>query len=320
MEPMRTMIHRGAWAITLVLGLFALLRAIATVGTPNLVLIAAVTPMILLAAFVLAAYAFLTNKWLLLIPTVALSLLSIFWLSTDVNLFPSSNPGQGLALRVVTANLSADANPDPQAAFSALAATGADVILLQEVDAPGLASMQASPDWARYPHRVLDAREGFFGSAIVSTRPMTGDVLWVDGWPMTEGQMTIDSTDIRIINVHVVPPLNNSNISRWQAQLHELSLLADATLSPLIIGGDFNATLQHPPLQDLYDAQLSDAFLEAGRGLGATWPVGHTSPRPFLRLDRVLFNDELHAVDAQYGPDTGSDHRSVMVDLELLPQ
>lgn len=312
---MRKLFNQFAWAVTAVLCVFAVLRASQSLGTPNLVLIAAIAPLLMLVALPLLLYAFFFRRWILMVPTLVLSVVAVLWLWSDASLLGGPSPGFGPKVTVVTANINA-ANADPVSAFDQLAAAEVDLILLQEITPEAMASLATSAWWTQYPHQVNDARDGYYGSVILSRLPLRGEVLWVDGWPMTEAWVDLDGHEVRVINVHVVAPLSNSSVERWKAQLFELGLIGDSTQAPLIMAGDFNATRQHGPLQDLYALGFEDAFLEAGRGIGATWPNGRTGIS-LLRLDRIFMSDDFQAITARELDPAGSDHRPVFAELEL---
>jgi endonuclease/exonuclease/phosphatase (EEP) superfamily protein YafD len=94
---------------------------------------------------------------------------------------------------------------------------------------------------------------------------------------------------------------------------------------PVILAGDFNMT----EFSDAYrciNHRLHDGYRIAGRGLGNTWPNGHShywplslvSRSPALtRIDYVFYSDHWTALGAVVpGEATGSDHRPVVVTLE----
>jgi len=82
--------------------------------------------------------------------------------------------------------------------------------------------------------------------------------------------------------------------------------------SHLIVGGDFNA----PPRDDalaLLQSRLSDAFLTAGSGWGATG----TNEYPLFRVDQVWVSNSLQPVSATAKKTQHSDHRMVVCDLVI---
>ena len=86
---------------------------------------------------------------------------------------------------------------------------------------------------------------------------------------------------------------------------------------PVLLVGDFNATVYHPRFDDLLDTGLTDAHSARGRGFTGTWPRDQPFP-PLLRIDHALSSKELVPVKATYGTGRGSDHRPIIVEYALV--
>ena len=96
-----------------------------------------------------------------------------------------------------------------------------------------------------------------------------------------------------------------------------LGELAQQDSIPLVMAGDFNATVDHAPMQALLDGPVRDAFVEAGTGFGATWPQILGPLLPVMRLDHVLVSASITVVDVQVQITPGSDHRRLAVELAV---
>jgi endonuclease/exonuclease/phosphatase (EEP) superfamily protein YafD len=80
----------------------------------------------------------------------------------------------------------------------------------------------------------------------------------------------------------------------------------------VIVGGDFNA----PPTDDALAAfrqRLSDSFLTAGHGWGATG----TNEYALFRVDQIWVSDGLQPASVTAHKTQHSDHRMVVCDLKL---
>jgi endonuclease/exonuclease/phosphatase (EEP) superfamily protein YafD len=71
-------------------------------------------------------------------------------------------------------------------------------------------------------------------------------------------------------------------------------------------------------------ARLGDSFREAGAGFGMSWPAGLSEELPdilppLMRLDYVWHSGHFRAVNADQGPDLGSDHLPLVATLEIIP-
>jgi vancomycin resistance protein VanJ len=96
------------------------------------------------------------------------------------------------------------------------------------------------------------------------------------------------------------------NTYRRGRQVHGLAAAARASARPVIIAGDTNlpgpSRIFHGNLGD-----FDDAFAAVGRGFGYTYP----SKLPSMRIDRILTNGKLQAIDFRVGDTRASDHLCV---------
>jgi len=315
----RTAVAAG-WVLAAGMSVVGLSRLFRSESEPALIGVQGFGMWLLLPAYPLAVAAVVTRKKALAGFAVALALGNVVWASEMVEHGRDQPAPAGAAtLRLVSANLLVT-NPDIGALGQDLAATGADVIVLQEVSAEHLTGLASSGLLAAYPYQVLDPRPEFHGSAILSTLPLAdGRAFDVAGSPMTRADITIGARIVRLINVHTVAPLNESQAVRWRAQLDLLSKMKAPEGGSLVMAGDFNATLDHAPMSALVSAGMRDAFSEAGQGIGATWPQSSGPMPALMRLDHVLVSDTVVVMSAQVQPNPGSDHHRLSVELALPP-
>nr|KEP23636.1 hypothetical protein DA06_06435 [Georgenia sp. SUBG003] len=119
-----------------------------------------------------------------------------------------------------------------------------------------------------------------------------------------------------LVGVHALAPVREQR-ELWLRDLNEIvAPCGDRGPDGLIMAGDFNATLDHAPMQDL--GRCADAAVEAGVGGIATWP----SRLPALlgsTIDHVLVDAARYDVTAALVAERGrSDHRGVVARLEPL--
>jgi endonuclease/exonuclease/phosphatase (EEP) superfamily protein YafD len=105
------------------------------------------------------------------------------------------------------------------------------------------------------------------------------------------------------------------------AAISELVQYLRAEGGPQIVAGDFNMTPTSAAYQVL-SAELRDAFIEGGWGLGHSFPArpsvaGWGVPVPLIRIDYVFHSADLVTVQARVGPHVSSDHLPVLADLAL---
>lgn len=223
-------------------------------------------------------------------------------------------------LKVLTYNIhggtdDARAPSLPQIAQT-LAETGADVFLLQEVDR--LLPRSQFRDQAKILADHLNASCHFygrlrfgragFGNAILSRIPVARTVNLplpaTGGEPRAALGVKLQDSGIAVWNTHLGLQAD------WRQT--QLRALANAVENEprLLLGGDFNATLEAPEMQ---------AFL-AETGLAPISPDLPTFPNaaPTHRIDFLLARG-LTAVDAATTAAPGSDHCLVRAAVELPP-
>ena len=79
---------------------------------------------------------------------------------------------------------------------------------------------------------------------------------------------------------------------------------------PLVVVGDFNATPWSPALRTFLDELDLN-----GLNVAATWPVWFGFAG--IPIDHALVSENLIITHIETGPNIGSDHRPVMIDVAL---
>src|SRR5262249_10954958 len=97
-------------------------------------------------------------------------------------------------------------------------------------------------------------------------------------------------------------------------ELAALAQLASRTPAPLVLMGDLNTTSWSPYFQDLVrDSGLVDS--RRGFGVCATWPALPMPAR--IPIDHCLVSPDITVLNRRVGPEVGSDHRGILIDLAL---
>ena len=152
--------------------------------------------------------------------------------------------------------------------------------------------------------------------ALLSRYPLD-DVRWhTDSngdWPYVSARVQSPKGDVQIVAIHPPPPMRPRHARSRNGVLRDSAQMLVGE-GPRILLGDFNCTPWSPYFRRLRKATgLCDAAL--GRGLVWTWyptrlPLG-------IPIDHVLVSPDLAVADYQVGPNLGSDHRAVTVDLSF---
>jgi endonuclease/exonuclease/phosphatase (EEP) superfamily protein YafD len=213
----------------------------------------------------------------------------------------------------------------------------ADVVQIQELNHELAAAIESELRQA-YPYQILDPQDDVEGMGVISRYPIhpSSESLPLE-WLGTPQVLSLDwnGREITLVNFHMFPTtlsglhlINVHNRFR-EDQARALVELA-RRVSPIIITGDANAT----PLSDTYAilaSELEDVWVEAGFGLGHTFPGsdvsgtarpkigGISAPQWLGRIDYIFHSPELRAVSTVNAPFDGvSDHRGVFAVLKWV--
>jgi endonuclease/exonuclease/phosphatase (EEP) superfamily protein YafD len=234
---------------------------------------------------------------------------------------PSPDAG---TMRVVSANL-LGGNRRVEDLGRELIADAADVVVVQELTPQHADGLRVAGLLDAMPHHVLDPQLGYHGSGLYARWPITdAEVFDVCGMGMAAATVHGPVGAVQVVAVHVINPARDAMMPVWRAQLDWLAEhMRQATL-PVVLAGDYNATMDHRGLRVLSAAGLVDAHDAAGRGLGLTWPrrsyrgAGRWPALPIMRLDHVFVPPTLGVRAVRTATSAGSDHRRVIADLSRI--
>jgi len=275
-----------------------------------------VTPWLYLPVYAAAGFAFRARRWVLLALSIVLVMVHV------VTIWPDIKPPDRISaavkksprLRVFSSNLYFS-NPDVSGIMEEVRANDPDIAVFHEVTRALRTKLVGDPALAGYANRVISADSD---TAIFSRLPFESNEIWYEpSRPMARARVSTAIGSIEIVAVHTIAPVNDPAIRRWRQMLNVLHDLAEQRTTPMLLIGDFNATIYHPRFDDLLDTGLTNAHTARGRGFTGTWPRGRKFP-PFLRIDHALSSTELVPIKASYGHGKGSDHRPIIVEYALV--
>lgn len=217
------------------------------------------------------------------------------------------------ALRVVVANVEVG-NRDFAAVEHLVAATHPDLFGVTELTPPMAA--QLGEKLTGYGARVLEPHDDAYGIGVYSRLPLlSGKVVRfpADGPPTVVVRLLIGGKSLAVVVTHVRTLFAGSIHVR-----HLEALAAGARSQPggrVAICGDFNTPPWSGPLRDFAaDADLHDVY--GGHAwAGYSWPTWSSLLR--VPLDNCFVGGGLAVTHHHDGPDVGSDHRPLVVDLSV---
>lgn len=221
--------------------------------------------------------------------------------------------GAAASFKILTFNIGA-VMPDNAKIEAMLRAQDADLVLLLEVEPPVTDMVARLRDIYPYESNCVESLSCRL--VLLSKRPLRAarTVERRDkAPPYIDAHLELDGKIVQFYGVHMARPFARD----WHRdEIDWVINRANATSSPLIVAGDFNAT---PWSWSLTRLQLQTG-LERHRTLGANWPVRLRSlpvPFPQLLIDHILTRGDLRTVDAAIGPDLGSDHLPFILQLKV---
>ncbi len=238
---------------------------------------------------------------------------------------------EGQTLRVMSWN-GYFRNQNGAAFLTALQEIHPDVVAIQEWG-EGLEATTDPLLHELFPYQARYPAANPAGMALFSRYPILEstdpDFREPDGCNCLVATIDLAGQPITLISTHPWPPQLPWYKGLWSALAEFGTGGQDATFdallqriaespSPLLLLGDFNTTERQQNYQRV-NALLTDAFAEAGWGMGYTFPtvkrVYGIPVFPVLRLDYIFHDQHWHTQRIWRGTIDGSDHRYIVADL-----
>src|SRR3954452_11713912 len=242
---------------------------------------------------------------------IAVLLPAAVWLNLFGGLL-SDKSATGGDLTVATHNVNAD-NPDPSGTARDVAASGADVVALEELTASAVPVYQKALA-ATYKYHAVEGTVGLW-----SKDPLTG-VKAVDiklGWTRAmratvaapDGQVAVYVAHLPSVRVKMEAGFTARQRDKSADALGEA--IADEKLPRKILLGDLNGTMNDRALNAV-TSQMRSTQGAAGSGFGFSWPASF----PMARIDQIMVQG-VEPVSSWTLPATGSDHLPVAARVNL---
>ncbi len=317
----RALASTAAFASAAAIGWCAFIAVLRSTGSdahPIIIGLVGMTPMAMLPIWLAAPIALAKRRMAWIVPVVVLCTAHVVWAGGEWRLggllIQPAEAASGDDLVVATGNVLID-NPTPELFVEAALQYGPDVLLLQELTPDAWRRIQSVDSIDDYPYRIVDPQHTGLGSAILSRLPLRSPSVIdrrITRWTTAEVKAA-GGEWVTIVNVHTTSPLDSTSIDRWKEELRILARPAKNAEGFLILAGDFNATVHHDEFRQILESGMSDAYQQAGSGLGRTWSLRGV---PLMGLDHVLVSDGLRARRVWSVDAPGSDHRHLVVAVD----
>ncbi|CAM5606191.1 endonuclease/exonuclease/phosphatase family protein [Streptomyces chartreusis] len=242
---------------------------------------------------------------------IAVLLPAIVWL----NLFGgqlSDKTGSGGDLTVATHNVNAD-NTDPAGTAQDVAASGADVVALEELTADAVPTYEKALA-STYKYHSVQGTVGLW-----SKYPLSG-VRSVDiqlGWTRAmRAAVTTPAGQVAVYVAHL-PSVRVKMEAGFTARQRDKSAdalgeaIADEPLQKAVLLGDLNGTMNDRALRAI-TAQMRSTQGASGSGMGFSWPASF----PMARIDQIMVKG-IEPMSSWTLPETGSDHLPIAARVKV---
>ncbi len=240
------------------------------------------------------------------------ALVGLAWVMLPLLISTPTFTGSDTVLTVVNLNMRYG-HADADAVVALVRDREVDVLALEELTPDAVEALGAAGLLAVMPYALVEPREGFTGAGLYSRRPFV-ETQVLDGMTSVAVAATIESQggELTVVAAHPMAP-GLLDHSAWSSDFDILAEFANENRGPLLIAGDFNATLEHSGVQELERHGLVDAADQARAPFVPTFPVVGPLP-PLVVIDHVMVRytvlvaREVHAVTVP-----GTDHRALVV-------
>ncbi|MDV6030797.1 MAG: endonuclease/exonuclease/phosphatase family protein [Phycisphaera sp. RhM] len=220
------------------------------------------------------------------------------------------------SLRVMTLNV-LTSNRSYRQVLDEIREVDPDVVAILELSR-GLDDFLTDQLSAEYPHVLTRPQDhGNFGIGVYSKHPFAD----ANAFELNESikSIEVECLGCRLIATHPLPPMG---ADQFGSRNEHLQLLAErlgrphkrAAAQPIIVMGDLNVTPWSPHFGE-FERRSGLRRARQGLAIAPTWYASGSSFPMGLVLDHILISRSLECASYRVGPDIGSDHRSVSVEL-----
>jgi endonuclease/exonuclease/phosphatase (EEP) superfamily protein YafD len=288
-----------------------------------LIVLNALSQIVYLPAWVVAAGALIMRRWWLAAAAVVIVVAQLAFVAPEL-LAAAPVPAWARHAPVVRVF---DANIDKSLRFGAGYARAIeqdrpDLITLEELTPSAQHSMVASGVLGSFPYQCVAPTSGGTGFLIASKLRMTACRVRTVFWEGHRMQYMVEATlwspggPVAVRVVHTLAPFPRY-WREWSAALAAVGRSVRASgESRMLMVGDFNATWGNRGFAALLHDGLADGATARGAAADMTWPNGAIVP-PFVRIDHVLTGARLTVTQIAARPGFGSDHRYLVAVIAI---
>lgn len=242
---------------------------------------------------------------------IAVLLPAVIWVNSFGGLI-SDKSGAGGDLTVATHNVNAD-NADPAGTARDVAASGADVVALEELTANAVPTYEKALA-GTYKYHSVQGTVGLWSKyPLTGTKPVDIKLGWTRAMRTTvaspKGEVAVYVAHLPSVRVKLDAGFTANQRDDSADALGEA--IADEQVSKVVLLGDLNGTMNDRALNAV-TSQMRSTQGAAGDGFGFSWPASF----PMARIDQIMVKG-VEPTSSWTLPETGSDHLPVAARVEL---
>jgi endonuclease/exonuclease/phosphatase (EEP) superfamily protein YafD len=196
---------------------------------------------------------------------------------------------------------------------------------VQRVSPDVVCLYETTPDWqehlapltSRYAFSLFTGngrRTGFACLSRIVPLRVVPPVTDGSAAPWMQLELASGGTVFTFVSAHLSYPIEAAGSAARNRQIAELARELRAVAQPVVVIGDFNVSPYSPYNADFVtSSRLRDC--SRGHALAPTWP---TSFAPlWIQIDRCFVSEGVGVVGYQVGPELGSDHYPLIIDVRI---
>lgn len=189
-----------------------------------------------------------------------------------------------------------------------------DVVFVQEATPLWLQNLHALDE--PYPYMRYQPNRHGFGLALYSRLPFRKIESEYIEVAYILGRVRVNERPVWLLDTHLFTPTNEWHFENRNQELNSLAGIIEKLRGPIVVAGDFNMSIWSP-YYDRFISETKIVDVRDNRGIFPTYPAANPVFR--IPIDLCFVSQRMKVVHVQTGPNIGSDHLPLIVDLEIPP-
>ncbi|MBL8206698.1 MAG: endonuclease/exonuclease/phosphatase family protein [Blastocatellia bacterium] len=250
------------------------------------------------------------RQWRWSVPAALCVLLNIALISPHVSLNAQAQ-NKETGLRILLTNVYHE-NKNYEAFFDLIRRERPDIIVTQETSSGWRDALKSLN--TEYPYQCSGVQTDRDWIFLFSKLPLQNEPCNKGGFPPLLATIVFQSKQISLLSLHPSTPKSGKGLRSRNQQFDAVTAIFQNYNTPKIVIGDLNSSIWSPYFSDL-EQSSNLSSVRKGFGILPTWPTYF--PPLMIPIDHCLVSSEFQVLNCRTGPNIGSDHLPLIVDLAL---